>query len=199
MRASLFGGVVGLAMSALAASADEAYDTFINETEFNYGAQYLLFPGELSSFGFVFESQATGNIEEIVLSVLAERPFRVELYETMDDGLPGVSLGSWTTVGAPRYPWTTYEELPRVYPTSNVHLSQGSWYAIVIHSMSPNRNYWAWGGTFGDNVLPLIEYDDTGNWISNMSEAGGFKITVPAPSALAALGACGVLARRRRA
>lgn len=199
MRAALFGSAVGLAITAVSASADKAYDTFTSETGFNYGAQYILLPGELASFGFVFESQASGNIQEIVLSVLAERSFRVELYEVSDDGLPGVSLGSWAAVGAPRFPTTTYEELPRVYPASGVRLSAGESYAIVIHSMSSLRNYWAWGGTFGDHVLPLVEFDASGNWISNMSEAGGFKIIVPAPSALAALGACGLIARRRRA
>lgn len=197
MRQSVIGCVAGLALCAVSASAQEAYDTFKNGTGFNYANRYLLLPGEMTSFGFVFESQATGSVEEIAIAVLGVSQFRVELYDA-NDGLPGVSLGSWVATGAPAFPSTSYAALPRVNPDSRVLLTQGEQYALVIHSMSPQSVSWAWGSTFGENVLPLVEYDANGNWISSMSDAGAFKIIVPAPSALAAIGLCGLLTRRRR-
>lgn len=190
--------IAGVAAGGNAVSASTvAFDTFGPGDSYNVHIMYSLVPGTNGSFGFVFEAEATGYLEEMILAVRGVGNFRAEIF-TVDDGLlPDVSLGSWS--GIPAAIGGGFANLPRIEPDDGPLLHSGTSYALVIHSESPESLGWSFAREYNTYKLPLVEFDAEGNWMVNSLDAGGFRVIVPAPSVLAALVPCCVLARRRRA
>ncbi len=189
--------IAGVAISGNAAIASPvAFDTFGPGDSYNEHIMYSLVPGTNGSFGFVFEAEATGHVEEMILAVRGLGNFRAEIF-TIDDGLlPDVSLGSWS--GIPAAIGGGFANLPRIEPVDGPLLHTGTSYALVIHSESTESLRWSFARAYNTYKLPLVEFDAEGNWMVNSLDAAGFRVIVPAPSSLAALMACGVFARRRR-
>jgi hypothetical protein len=179
-----------------ATASTVAFDTFGPGDSYNPAIIYSLLPQANGSFGFVFEANASGRVEEITLGVRGNGNFRAELFAVDAGSLPDVSLGSWSGIAATTL--SGFANLPRIIPLDGPILQSGSSYAIVIHSESPNTLGWYFARAYGTYKLPLVEFDAQGNWMATTLDAGAFRIIVPAPSALVAIGLCGLLTRRRR-
>lgn len=194
LRAGLVVAICG-AMCRAAAADVVAYDTFGDNDSYLDTMFYPVLPSG-PTFGFVFEAQATGAIEEIVLAIGGRGNFRAELLTVDADGLPDVSLGSWVAAASNAVP-LTYALMPRITPENGPVLESGESYALVVHTASSLTPRWFLGRNIGANMLPLVERDAAGNWTSNMRDATGFRVIVPAPGSLAVIAGIAAISRRR--
>lgn len=177
--------------------AEIAADTFAPGDSYLGTIFYGLLPAPNASFGFVFEAEASGKVEEITLAVRGNGNFRAELFTIGGDLLPDASLGSWSAAATSGAPFN-YSNLPHIMPVDGPALHAGQSYALVIHSEATSTLAWCFGRPVGTSKLPLVEFDAAGDWVATTKDSSAFRVIVPAPSALMVIGACGLMARRRR-
>lgn len=189
--------MAGSAAAGVAQAGAIAADTFAAGDTYQHSIYYALLPSASGSFGFVFESAATGNIEEIVLAIRGSGNFRAELFEVGSDLLPTTSLGSWSAAATGGID-SSYGALPHIYPLDGPRLHAGESYALVVHSEATSTLPWFYGRPIGTNKLPLVEFDSGGNWMVNTLDASAFRVFVPAPASMFSLAVVGAAARRRR-
>lgn len=195
-------GVV--ACAAQGALAQVAVSTYQPNGQHSSGSFYPLPYWDQSEewLGFRFESQATGQVQEIRISGGRNQnmpPLNAQIYTDGGDS-PGTLLGEWSILLPVGGPSGIPQRNSFVYPTNGPVLQTGTAYYFVLHQPmgnSPQSDaYWFVGDT--TNFGLQAHRFGGGDWEMGTFRQGAYSITVPGPGMLGLIPSL-LLFRHRRA